>query len=278
MPNSSEVMPKKGDQNFDNQRIGLVLSGGGARGVAHLGIIQALEEQHLKFDIVSGSSAGALLGALYCHGYTPKDISGFIKHTSFLTIFRPSFNRRSLLNIEKAYDELSKYFPIDNFSCLKIPLHVATTDIEKAKSKVYKEGQLIKPILASCAVPVVFDPVMIGKRRLVDGGVTDNLPFQTIRKKCDKIIALHCNPIDSYSKLTNWSELMERSMMIAITQYVHTKKKHCDVFLEPPGLSKFKVTDFKKADEIYDYGYKYGCEAIQDGILDNLELNETAVL
>ena len=271
-------MPDKGNNTSTKYDIGLVLSGGGARGVAHLGIIQALEEQDITFDIVAGSSAGALVGALYCYGHSPKKICRFIRDTNFLTIFRPSFNRRSLLNIEKAYDELNKYLPTDNFDSLNIPLHVSTTDIERGEAKIYKKGQLINPVLASCAIPVVFDPVTIGNRRLVDGGVTDNLPFHSIRNKCRKIIALHCNPIDSYSKLSNWSELMERSMMIAITQYVYAKRKHCDVFFEPLGLSKYKVIDFKKADEIFSYGYNYACKAIENGILNNLELNEKEVL
>ncbi|MFY0605395.1 MAG: patatin-like phospholipase family protein [Cyclobacteriaceae bacterium] len=262
----------------DQHKIGLVLSGGGARGVAHLGMIQALEEQGLKFDIVAGASAGALVGALYCYGHTPKEISRFISETNFLTIFRPSFNRRSLLNIEKAYDELRKHLPIDDFSSLKIPLHVSTTDIERGEPHIFEKGPLIKPVLASCAIPVVFDAVTIGSRRLVDGGVTDNLPFQSIRKSSRKIIALHCNPIDDNSKMSNWSDLMERSMMIAITRYVHSQKQYCDVFLEPTGLSKFKVIDFKKADEIYVYGYNYACEAIQNGILNNLDSNEKEVL
>jgi len=254
------------------QKLGLVLSGGGARGIAHLGIIQALEEHGLQFSVVSGSSAGALAGALYCKGYSPREISGFIQNTNFLTAFRPAFNWRSFLNIEYAYNELKKYLPEDSFSELKTPLYVTTTDINKGKVKVYKKGQLIRPILASCSVPVVFDPIKIGSRTLVDGGILDNLPYKPIKKICDKVIALHCNPIDKGYKLGNWKDLMERSMMLTVTQYVHTKKKQCDVFMEPPGLSKYKVFDFKKAPEIFDFGYDYAVKSIEEGVLDSLKL------
>lgn len=258
-----------------NMKIGLALSGGGARGVAHLGIIKALEEEGIHFDIVTGSSAGALIGALYCNGYSTEEVCDFFKGTNFLTIFRPSFNLRSLLNIEKAYSELRGYFTNDDFSTLQIPLHVSTTDILKAKVKVFKKGQLVLPILASCAVPVIFDPVTIGKRKLVDGGVMDNLPYHSIKKSCDYIIALHCNPLDKGFKLTNLSSLIERSMMLTITQNVHSQKKHYDLFLEPPGLSMFKVIDFKKSGDIYKLGYEYAKEAIAEGALkDLIKLNE----
>lgn len=252
-------------------KIGLVLSGGGARGVAHLGIMEALLEAGISFSVVSGSSAGALAGSLYCAGYTPKEIAGFIQKTNFITAFRPSFNSRSLLNIERAHSELIKYFKEDSFESLQIPLRVTTTDISKGKVKVYKKGQLIRPVLASCCVPVVFDPVKIGSRTLVDGGILDNLPYKPIKKECDKIIALHCNPIDKGYRISNWRDLMERSMMLTVTQYVHSKKKNYDLFLEPPGVSKYKVFDFKRAPEIFEHGYSYAKEQIASGVLDKLE-------
>lgn len=259
-------------------RIGLVLSGGGARGVAHLGIMEALMEAGVEFHIVSGSSAGALAGALFCAGYSPMEICEFIEKTNFYLAFRPSFNSRSLLNIERAYGELKQYFPEDSFASLKIPLRVTATDINKGKVKVFKKGQLIRPVLASCCIPVVFDPVKIGRRTLVDGGILDNLPYKPIKKECDKIIALHCNPIDKGYKLSNWRDLMERSMMLTVTQYVYSKRKNYDLFLEPPGLSKFKVFDFKKAKDIFRFGYDYAKQEIELGVLDKLKVYDKSLL
>lgn len=251
-------------------KLGLVLSGGGARGIAHLGIIKAFEEEGISFDLVSGVSAGALVGAFYCAGYSADETLVAVRKTNFYSALRPAFNWRSLLLIEKSSFELKKYFPEDSFSALKKPLFVTTTDISKGKVKVYKKGQLIKPLLASCAIPVVFEPVRIGKRVLVDGGVLDNLPTAPIRKKVDKIIALHCNPIDKGYKTGNWKDVMERSMMLTATSLVHSKKKNADIYLEPAGLSKFKVFDFKRALEIFTFGYDYGKAQIEAGILDKL--------
>lgn len=255
-------------------KFGLVLSGGGARAAAHLGIIQALEEEGVNFCAVSGASAGALIGAFYCSGYRPKEILEIFKTTNYYASLRPSFSWKSLLNIERASMELMKHLKDDTFESLDIPLYVTTTDIERGKSKVYKKGKLLKPVLASCCIPVVFNPIVIGKRTLVDGGILDNLPYKPIKKTCDKIIALHCNPMDKQYQLGNWKDLLERSMMLTMTSYIHTKKRYCDVFIEPAGLSTYKVFEFKKIEEIYYYGYHYAREQLAKGLLNGLDTHK----
>lgn len=252
-------------------RIGLVLSGGGARGIAHLGVIKALQEAGIKISVISGASAGAIVGAFIGAGYSPEDVCEFIEKTSLFNTFQLSFNKRSLLKIEKGANELLKYFPEDSFESLQIPLKVTTTDIIKGKVKVYKKGQLIKPILASSCIPVVFDPVKIGNRYLVDGGVLDNFPVDPIRKEVDYIIGIHCNPIDSGYQLSNWKNLFERTMMMTVTQLAQANKKKCSIFLEPSGLSKYSVYAFNKAQEIFEFGYNYASDEIEKGVLDDLK-------
>ncbi len=247
------------------------MSGGGARGIAHLGIVKALQEEKIKFHAISGSSAGALAGAFLSAGYTPEETCKHIQNTNIFSTFSLAWNTRSLLRIDKGYLELKKYFPEDSFASLSTPLKVTTTDISKGKVKVYKKGQLIKPILASCSIPVVFDPIKIGSRTLIDGGILDNFPIDPIKKEVDFIIGLHCNPIDSGFQIGNWRNLLERSMMMTMTQQAYLKKKKCDLFLEPPGLSKFHVFGFKRAQEIYEFGYDYAKAEIEKGILKVLK-------
>ncbi len=252
-------------------KIGLVLSGGGARGISHLGILEALKEQGLKYDIVSGVSAGALAGAFICSGYQPREVLEIIQKTNLYKAMRPAFSWRSLLSIEGGRSQLLKYFPDDSFDALKIPLRITTTDIGRGQVKVFKKGQLITPILASCAIPVIFEPIKVKSRILVDGGVMDNLPIEPIRKKVNRIVALHCNPIDAGFKLSNWKSLLERTSMITVSQLAYTEKRKCDVFLEPPGLSKFNVFDFNKASEIFEFGYEYAQKEIEKGVLKTLK-------
>ncbi len=248
----------------DNMKVGLVLSGGGARGIAHLGAIQALEEAGVQFDMVSGTSAGALLGALYCYGYSPKEILQRIQKTNFYGFLRPALNWKGLINIEKASDEIKKHIPEDNFSALKKPLYVTATQVNKGKAKVFSKGQLIKPLLASSSIPVLFNPVTIRNKQYVDGGITDNLPIKPLKNKCDKVIAMHCNPIEKDYKVESWRDLMERSLLIAITINSHRAKNKCDVFIEPPGVADFRVLDIKSAPQIYEVGYDYTRRQIEE--------------
>ena len=253
------------------KKVGLVLSGGGARGIAHLGIVKALQEEGIIIHAISGSSAGALVGAFLAAGYTPEETCQYVQNTNIYSTFTFAWSTRSLWRIDKGVLELQKYFPEDSFSALNIPLKVTTTDVGKGQVKIFKKGQLIKPILASCSIPVMFDPIKIGSRSLIDGGVLDNFPIDPIKKDVDVIIGLHCNPIDPGFQLGNWKNLLERSMMMTMTQQAYLKKKKCDIFLEPPGLSKFHVFGFKRAQEIYDFGYEYAKLEIEKGILKILQ-------
>ncbi len=254
-------------------KVGLVLSGGGARGIAHLGAIQALEEEGLQFDMVSGTSAGALLGALYCYGYSPREILEKIQKINFYGFLRPALNWKGLINIEKASDEIRKHIPDDDFSVLKKPLFVTATQVNKGKAKVFSKGPLIKPLLASSSIPVLFNPVTIRNKQYVDGGITDNLPIKPIKNKCDKIIAMHCNPIEKNFEAGSWRDLMERSLLIAITINSHRAKNKCDVFIEPPGVANYRVLDVKSARQIYEVGYDYTRRQIEDkNILKKFQL------
>ncbi len=254
-------------------KVGLVLSGGGARAIAHLGAIQALEEEGLSFNVVSGTSAGAIIGALYCYGYSPKDILSRLQKTNFYGLLRPALNWRGLINIERASDEIKKHIPEDTFEALKKPLYVTATQVNKGKAKVFSKGQLTIPLLASSSIPVLFNPVTIRNKQYVDGGITDNLPIKPIKKKCDKILALHCNPIDKDYKVDSWRDLMERSLLIAITINSHKNKRDCDVFIEPAGVSNFSVFDFRRAQDIFDLGYAYTKSQIAEkNILKKLQL------
>lgn len=253
-------------------RIGLVLSGGGARGFAHLGMIQALQENNVEISVVCGTSAGALVGAFFCGGYSPEETLRIIENTSLISSLRPSLNRRSILKLAAASKELIKYFPHDSFSELSKPLYVTTTDIINAEQVVFDSGPLIKPLLASSSIPVIFDPIEINGRTLIDGGILDNMPHLPIKNQCDKIIGMHSNPLGDDYQITNWKSLMERSLMMTVTQNVYNKSDQFDLFLEPKGIGNFKVFDFKSARKIYHLGYQYLQEEIKNGILDELKI------
>jgi NTE family protein len=245
-------------------KVGLALSGGGARAIAHLGMMKVLDEQGIKVDRISGASAGALLGALYANGYSADEIFEMVRQTNFFKIVKPALTWTGLLKLEGAYHELNKYLPDDHFESLKVPLIISATDIRKGKIKYFKKGQLIRPILASCSIPVVFDPITINGISYMDGGIMDNLPIQPLKKKCDFIIGMHCNPIDNNFKSKNWKGLMERALLLSISSATYQYKKKFDVFWEAPEVSRYNVFDFKKAEELYKIGYAYASEKLEE--------------
>ncbi|MFT4737826.1 MAG: NTE family protein [Cyclobacteriaceae bacterium] len=238
-------------------KIGLALAGGGARAIAHLGMMQVIEDHRIDISAVSGASAGALVGALYCQGFPPKEILAIVKKTNILRIVKPALSWQGLLKLDSVYTELKKYLGHDRFEELKKPLFVSATNIAKGKVKYFKKGQLIQPILASCSIPVVFNPVKINGIAYMDGGILDNLPYKPLKKKVDKIIGLHCNPINPAFKSAGWKSLMERALLLSISSSTLQSKNKFDVFWEAPDVTKYNVFDFKKADDLYKTGYDY---------------------
>ena len=199
----------------EEKGIGLALSGGGCRSVAHLGMMQALIEQGFSLSRIAGSSAGAIIGALYCRGISPKEILKILSALNYLSIFRPALNWQALLNLEKVIDFLTIHLPEDDFSSLNIPLVVVATDLNKGKIKYFKKGQLWRPLIASAFIGV-FSPVKINGTAYVDGGILNNLPIEPLKKKCNYVIGLHCNPIGKIRVSGNWKKQLERSLLLTI--------------------------------------------------------------
>ena len=238
-------------------KVGLVLSGGGARGVCHLGVIKALEEFGVKFDFISGTSSGSVVASLYSYGYKPDEIMQIIKTTSFFKSLKLAWTWTGLLSIDGLRDLFLKYIPENSFESLKIPVRLAVTDIVKGRIEYFSQGELIQPILASCCVPAVFKPIQHMGGIYVDGGILDNLPVKAIHDQCDFIIGSHCNFITSEFDIKNFRSVIERSLLMAIHGNTMISKSLCNVLIEPPGVGKYSGFDLSKAAEIFDIGYDY---------------------
>jgi NTE family protein len=238
-------------------KIGLVLSGGGARGFAHLGVIKALEEFGLRFYHVAGTSAGSIAGAFYCYGYTPDEILDRISQMGFLKSVRPAWAWTGLLSMDGFKEMMYRCMPENDFNALKIPLTVAATEIRLGKVVYFEEGELIPAVLASSTIPALFNPVKQNGNVYVDGGVMDNLPVRPLVGKCDFIIGSHCNPVAQRFDINSVKDVTERSLLIAINVNTTKSKTYCNQVIEPPDLGKFSTFDLAKGREIFDIGYKY---------------------
>jgi NTE family protein len=235
--------------------IGLVLSGGGARGFAHLGVIQALNDTGIFPDVISGTSAGAIIGVLYADGHTPEEILNLMNVGSRLDFMRPALPREGLLQINGIIKILKTSLHSKQFKELKIPLFVAATDLNNGKAVYFSEGDLFDPVVASASIPVLFQPVKIDDISYVDGGVLDNLPLKPIENRCRILIGSFVNPIGYMKKISGLINIAERTFMLSMSKEISEKAKKFDLFIAPQELRNFKILDPEKAHELFDIGY-----------------------
>ena len=238
-------------------KIGIALSGGAAKGLAHLGVLKALEELHISLSIIAGTSSGAIMGALYAYGYPPDEILQIVISTRLFKLIRPGMGKSGLLKMEAAEKLYLQYLPENSFSALKKKLVITTTDLNKGKIVCFSEGELIKPLMASSSLPVIFAPVQIGNTFYMDGGLLNNLPVEPLLDKCDKVIASNCNPINEDFTAKGFRTVFERTFLLIINSNTFDSRKYCDVFIEPPALGQFSILDLAKAQEMFEIGYQY---------------------
>ena len=236
--------------------IGLVLSGGGVRGVAHLGLIKALEENDIRIEKLSGTSAGSIVSAFYAYGYSVEDILDIILNINALKLFRPALSLTGILKMDHVYKFLEQHLPNNDFSYLRLPVTIAATNLKTGTTDYFDQGDLIGAVCASSCIPVMFDPVEYNGSLYIDGGILNNLPVEPIKDHVDKVFGSHCNPIDRDFEPKNARWVMERALMLSITNNSYNSKSLCDYFFEPKGLESFKVMDIGHAREIFNIGYE----------------------
>lgn len=245
-------------------KLGLALSGGGARGFAHLGVIQAMNEYGIQPDIISGTSAGALVGAMIAAEKTPEECLEFFNHTKVLNFARFTMSKMGLMSMCGMEEKLKKFLRIQTFDELSTPLVVTASDITNSVSVHFNAGELIPCVMASCSIPVIFIPVEINGLIYVDGGLFMNLPVRPIRDICEKVIAVEINSIDSREKVSNMIHMAERSFHLGLASNSRIDKKLSDIFISPENMIKYGMFDLNHTREIFEVGYKKAKEVLKD--------------
>lgn len=251
--------------------LGLALSGGGVRGVAHIGVIKALEEHGISPTHIAGTSAGAVVGALYAYGYNYKEIFEFFKKVQIFDFRKYAINKPGIIDVEKYYGFFQEYFIIDNFSALKKPLLITATDILKGKLEIFRKGELIKPLMASAAFPGVFAPVKINNSYYIDGGTLNNFPVNLLKKDCDKIIGVYVNVFNTItiSDLKHSYNVIERAVKLRSVKEDLSKFSDCDLVVYPEKLNEYGTFDKKNLDVIFELGYEHASRALDNTTLKN---------
>lgn len=240
------------------KKIGLVLGGGGARGLCHIEFLKVLDELQIKPSVISGTSMGAIIGTMYAAGMSGNDIDELLHEINFRHLFKmldfSILSRSSLIKGKGIIEFLKKKIPAQNFEDLQIPLKIIATDFWRRQDIVFDHGDLFSAIHASIAIPALFEPVVVADRVLIDGGISNNLPIDTIRQHCDLMIAIDVSgkktiPIEP--KLPTWFENIMDTFVILQSSIVEYQMKICkpEIYLKPK-LKDINILDFEKTDKI----------------------------
>jgi NTE family protein len=257
-PGSGSEMAAKDAAGESGRRptLGLVLSGGGARGIAHIGVIDALRQHGIEPDFIAGSSSGAIVGALAAAGHSTETMLDFFERASPFRLSMVTVRKAGLLDTAKVVASFREFFPNDAFEALKIPLFLTATDITNARVKIFESGPLILAILASCSLPMVFTPTEIDGRWYVDGGVINNFPIETLRGRCDVVLGHYASPLRALrtSDLDGLLAVSERAIEVGMHFASKQKFHECDVMLVCPELNRFGIFDTRHHRQIFELG------------------------
>jgi NTE family protein len=248
----------------EKKATGLVLSGGAARGYAHLGVMKALNEEDIYPDIIAGASAGAIAGALYADGHSPDEILEILGKNNRLDFLKITVPKNGLLKMDGMIKVLQKALRAKTFEELKIPLVVSVTNLNHAKVDYFDSGELLWAVIASASIPVIFKPVEIDNNYYVDGGVMDNLPLEPIEDKCSMLIGSYVNEMGERDTFNSLLGIAERSFHLSVIKDLAAKQKKFDIYINPKELSKYNAFDQAKAEEIFKIGYKAAKEKISE--------------
>lgn len=276
-------------------KVGLVLSGGGAKGLAHIGALKKIEEAGVRIDYIGGTSMGAIVGALYASGYSAKQLDSIFNSINFSTLIQDDIPRSAKTFFEKGesekyaislpFDHFNVAFPsglsrgqnvynmlsnltahvndVDDFSQLPIPFLCIATDVEKGKQVVLEKGYLPRAITASGALPSIFSPVFIDDIMMIDGGVLNNYPIDEVRAKGMDIII----GVDVQDTLRNRSNLKSAFDVLVQLNNFHSiksmvgKREKTDIYLDP-NIDDYTVISFDDGRNIIKSGEEAGAKVM----------------
>ena len=254
-------------------KIGLALGGGGVRGLAHISVLEVLDDLDCKPSVIAGTSMGAIIGALYASGMSGKDIKELVMHhiiakddkwrdiiakradiLKWVSAFAFQRAHGGLIKADKFYNLLFGEINKTTFEELEIPLILIATDYWTAEEVVFKTGELLPAIKASSALPGIFAPISVGGRILVDGGVVNIVPYEHVMKLCDVTIAVDVSGTPGTHK-HEVPTLIESALgTVRIMQIASlAAKMKClqpDIFVHP-GIHDVKMLDFNKVEDVF---------------------------
>ncbi len=231
-------------------RIGLALGGGFARGMAHIGVLKVLVENGIPIDALAGVSVGSIVGAAFAAGATPEEMTEEARRVRWSSFARWTVARLGLASNSKMDAMLRQMLHCSTFEELKKPLAVVAADISTGEAVVFRRGDLIAPVRASCSFPGLFAPVAYQGRLLVDGAIVGSVPTGALQEMgVDRIIGVYLKNNGPRNVPTNIVQVVGQAFQIAESQSSKSWREDCDVVIEP-AMSDFTWDDFGRVDEM----------------------------
>ncbi len=245
------------------KKIGLALGGGAVLGAAHVGVLRALEEHDIEVSFIAGTSIGAFVGTFYAFGKSWQDINKIASELKWIDITGISLSRYGLLSNEKMGELIKKHIGEQTLEDAKIPFSMIATDVSNGKKVVLDKGSVAKGAMASSCIPGIFNPTTINDKMLVDGGIVENVPINTVKKMgADYVIGVDLNANHKYEKPKNIVDVALNSFHFTLMAAAKLQTEDADLLIEPD-LSKFNRSDMSQVDDLMEQGYKDAQKALK---------------
>lgn len=245
-------------------RIGVALSGGGARGFAHAGALMALEQAGIRPDIIAGVSAGSVVAAMYAAGLHPRKILELFNGARFNDLAEFTVPHGGFFSLDRFRRFLSESIPVANLEDMPIPTVVGVTNFDSGKPEAFRKGSVSEAVAASCSIPIVFQPAVINNTRYVDGGLLHNLPAWAIRDKCKILIGINCSPVRARDISRNGLiDTAIRTFNLVAKSNAVPDLAMCDLSISFDDIAELNVFDLSQTERVFSIGYEAALKALR---------------
>ncbi|MBO4765079.1 MAG: patatin-like phospholipase family protein [Bacteroidales bacterium] len=244
-------------------KLGIAFSGGGAKGASHCGALQALYEFGIKADIVAGTSAGSIAATMYAAGMSPVEITNNFTTMDFRDLLGTQLPKGGLFDSKPLLKHLQKIIPYENLEDLPIKTIVVATSIEKGRACFFESGEIAPRVAASCAIPVIYQPVKIDGGHYVDGGVLMNLPVSALRDRCKKVIALNVHQAGETPYRDSLYSIATRSFSLMFLSNTMEDAARADILIDM-ATSSYSAYDLSNIESLFYIGYNTAVRVLEE--------------
>lgn len=249
-------MAMKEKNEISRPKVGLALSGGSALGISHIGALRCLIDRNIPIDFISGTSAGSVVAAAYAFGVPFEKMIEISRRLSWSNVSKFGYSKLGLNSNEPVGDIIEEMIGNAKIEDALIPLAIVATDIDTGEKVVFRKGSVAQAVRASTCIPAFFVPVEIGKRRVVDGGLVENVPMSPLKEMgADLLIGVNLGHWRTFKKTHNVLDVITNSYSIMLRPQMAPSFFEGSIMIDPH-LEKYRASDFEKADDLMKVGYE----------------------